>query len=291
MHGRMWRGILIARLLGASRGIVMRLALSIVFCVLLLGHAGIAAAQAPAGWIADRKTGCKVWNAEPRPKETIAWDGPCKGGIANGRGTLQWFENGKLAMRQEGELRNGRLEGRGLSIDADGTRDEAEYVDGKANGRGITTYADGTRVVGTFVDGKMEGRGVVTTPDGQKIDADFENDEAVRGVWIGIRGGRYEGELKDFKMHGRGKLQLSDGSLYDGEFANNQYEGDGTFLRANGNRYDGEWSNGLPNGRGTSRIDGRQNSGLWEDGCLAEEDSDFGFWSVFMNSAADCGFE
>lgn len=281
-----------ARFFGASFGIAMRLAPSIFFCLaILLCFANIAAAQAPAGWIADRRTGCKVWNPEPVPKETISWDGPCKGGIANGSGTLQWFKSGKLSLREEGELRNGRLEGRGLSVDADGTRQEGEFSDGKLNGRGITTYADGTRVVGNFIDDKMEGRGVVTMPDGQKIDADFEDGEAVRGIWIGIKGGRYEGELKGFKMHGQGKLLLDDGSVYEGEFADNEYEGYGTIVRANGNRYEGEWRGGLPNGRGTSRIKGRQNSGTWEDGCLAEEDSDHDFWSVFMTSSSACGFE
>ena len=54
---------------------------------------------------------------------------------------------------------------------------------------------------------------------------------------------------------------------------------------------EGEWSGGLPNGRGTSRINGRQNSGIWEDGCLAEEDSDYNFWSVFMTTSSECGFE
>lgn len=42
-------------------------------------------------WIADKR-GCKVVNIAPQEGESITWSGECKNGIANGEGTLTWFE-------------------------------------------------------------------------------------------------------------------------------------------------------------------------------------------------------
>ncbi len=42
-----------------------------------------APAVALAGdWIADVKTGCKIWNPAPAPGETVNWAGPCNAGFA-----------------------------------------------------------------------------------------------------------------------------------------------------------------------------------------------------------------
>ena len=60
---------------------------------------GTAQAQMKPGWIADPKTGCKVWNENPIPNEFITWSGPCVEGIANGNGTLQWYNNNKPGDR------------------------------------------------------------------------------------------------------------------------------------------------------------------------------------------------
>jgi len=247
--------------------------------------------QAPARWIADARTGCKLWNPYPQPRETVKWDGPCKGGIANGQGVTEWFQDGKLTGRKEGEVRNGRSEGRGLSFDPMGTRYEAEFVDGKLNGRGVVTFTNGTRYVANFVDDKLQGRGVITFPDGGKIDADFVDGEAVRGIAITSAGDRYEGELKNLQRHGQGKMLFKkSGTIYEGSFVENKREGYGTIFYTDGGRYEGEWRNDMPNGRGTSRINGEANSGIWINGCLSRANSDNGRWSALIGAAA-CGFQ
>lgn len=45
-------------------------------------------------WITDNKTGCKVWNSNPQPNESIEWSGECVDGLADGYGILQWKQNG-----------------------------------------------------------------------------------------------------------------------------------------------------------------------------------------------------
>lgn len=267
------------------------LLLSSLVMLALAGASPLAAQQqAPARWAADPKTGCKVWNFNPQPRETVSWDGPCRGGIANGPGVSQWLQDGKVLGRTEAEHRNGRPHGRGLSFDRDGNRTEGEFLNGVLNGRGIYTNVNGARMMANYIDGKLQGRGVITFPDGSKIDADFEDNEAVRGVAITSGGDRYEGELKNLQRHGRGKLQFKSGGQYEGDFAENEFHGHGILIFDNGDRYEGGWSHNRPHGRGSSRIKGVPNSGVWQMGCLSAANSDTGGWATLITGAAACGF-
>ena len=112
-------------------------------------------------WIADCKTGCKIWNSSPKPNETIAWSGDCKIGLAQGRGVLQWFLDGKRGDRYEGEYRGGQANGRGVYTYTDGSHYDGEFKDGNFNGRGVFTFADGNRYVGEFKDNKVNGTGIL----------------------------------------------------------------------------------------------------------------------------------
>ena len=99
--------------------------------VALFGLATVAAAQAQSGkspaWIADSKTGCKVWNPSPQARETIRWSGGCEGGYAQGKGTLQFYENGRPADRYEGEYQAGKRNGHGVVVMGNGTRIEGDW--------------------------------------------------------------------------------------------------------------------------------------------------------------------
>lgn len=105
--------------------------LSLVALSILLGLAAPAMAQStptrPPGWIADSKTGCKVWNPAPQAHETIRWSGACKGGYASGEGTVQWFENGRPGDRYEGEYQAGKRNGHGIVTMSNGTRIEGDW--------------------------------------------------------------------------------------------------------------------------------------------------------------------
>jgi hypothetical protein len=108
----------------------MRL-LSAVVLAVGLGFASQAGAQtdaqAPPGWIADAKTGCKIWNPAPQSHESVHWSGRCKGGYAEGKGTLQWTENGRAGDRYEGEYEAGKRNGHGIVTERDGTRIEGDW--------------------------------------------------------------------------------------------------------------------------------------------------------------------
>jgi hypothetical protein len=82
---------------------------------------------AKPAWIADSKTGCKVWNPAPQAHETIQWSGTCDGGYATGKGTVTWFENGKAGDRYVGEYQSGKRNGHGVVTMGNGTRIEGDW--------------------------------------------------------------------------------------------------------------------------------------------------------------------
>jgi hypothetical protein len=92
---------------------------------------------AKPGWIADPKTGCKIWNQAPEPHETITWSGPCKDGYADGTGTLQWIENGKKGDRYDGEYGHGKRNGHGIVTEHNGTRVEGDWHDDELQQIGV----------------------------------------------------------------------------------------------------------------------------------------------------------
>ena len=85
--------------------------------------------HAPPDWIADAKTGCKVWNPAPEGDETVRWSGPCKNGYADGMGTLLWTENGQPAEKFVGAYQGGKRNGHGVLTDTKGNRVEGDWRD------------------------------------------------------------------------------------------------------------------------------------------------------------------
>jgi hypothetical protein len=84
----------------------------------------------PPDWIADAKTGCKVWNPAPQQNEAIHWSGGCsKDGYAQGKGTLEWSENGRAGDRYVGEYEDGKRNGHGAVVDEHGNRVEGDWHD------------------------------------------------------------------------------------------------------------------------------------------------------------------
>ncbi len=156
--------------------------------LLVLGFGTLpAAAQTPQpGWIADATTGCRVWNLNPEPKETISWSGACLDGLAQGQGVLQWFKDGQANGRFEGEFLDGRRNGRGVFTWANGARYEGGYSDDKQTGRGTLTWAKGDRYNGEWRDNKPNGHGTLTTADGTKYAGIWRNGCYEKRVWLVI---------------------------------------------------------------------------------------------------------
>ena len=136
-----------------------RLALAIAAMIV----ASSAFAQPKEEWIADPKTGCKVWDQSPLPKETITWSGACRDGLATGRGVVQWYLDGKPGERDEVEMANGKMNGHGVIRYRLGDIYAGDLQNGQQNGHGVYTYANGNRYDGEWRDDKPNGHGTYTS--------------------------------------------------------------------------------------------------------------------------------
>lgn len=147
----------------------------VAVAVILVSQAVAAVAQTPqSGWIADTRTGCKVWSYITSPQLTVTWTGECANGLAQGHGVAQWFMKGQPADSSDGDYRDGKRYGLGANTWPNGNRYEGEYRDGLRSGHGIYTTSDGHRYEGDFRDGLPNGYGVYTTPHGRVF----------KGVWF-----------------------------------------------------------------------------------------------------------
>ena len=153
------------------------------------------------GWIADARTGCRIWTAAPEGT-TPSWSGPCPNGIAHGRGVLQWYRNGQpISLRYEGERVAGKASGHGIQTFESGARYEGEFRDGLRNGRGSYVQQNGDRYDGEWLGNKYHGRGTFTWANGR----------------------RYEGEWRDHKPNGLGTLTRPEGT-FSGTWTNGCFQ-------------------------------------------------------------------
>ena len=139
-----------------------------VFIIIgLVSLAPVAHAQTPqAGWVADAKTGCRMWYLKPRPNDTFTWTGVCTRGVAQGKGVLRTYEGGKPEAVYEGEFRDGRLNGHSVVVWPDGTRYEGDFRDNLKSGWGIVQSTDGRRYEGEWKDDIPNGVGRYTNSNG-----------------------------------------------------------------------------------------------------------------------------
>jgi hypothetical protein len=171
------------------------------------------------GWIADARTGCRVWDANPQPGETVDWSGVCHNGVAQGRGVLRWFQNGKPVALAEGWWRSGKMHGHGVVTLANGERFDGRWANDLMNGHGVYTYANGDRYDGQYLNDQKSGHGVYTYANGS----------------------RYVGEWRNGKKNGRGTEVRADGSRYDGLWRDDLPNGIGTAAWLDGDSYAGLW--------------------------------------------------
>jgi hypothetical protein len=104
-------------------------------------------------WIADQQNGCRVRDAFPQDNETIEWKGPCRDGLANGKGVLRWFISGTEIERDEGEWRDGLMNGRVKITFSTGAHFEGEFRDDRPDGDGSYTDDDGQVYSGQWKNG------------------------------------------------------------------------------------------------------------------------------------------
>jgi MORN repeat len=88
---------------------------------------------------------------------TVTWTVPCEDGRAQGRGVLEWFRDGRLAVHYEGEMSKGRVTGHGELIDTGGIRRRGRWYWGRMTGNGVAEGPEGS-YEGAWYKGKPEGR-------------------------------------------------------------------------------------------------------------------------------------
>lgn len=134
------------------------------------------AAHAQGGWMTDRNSLCKIWDDNAAAPGSVTWSGPCVNGFGEGRGVVQLFNrNGEPGTRYEGELKGGRMNGRGAYIWSSGNRYEGELVNGNFQGQGTMTWANGDRYVGQWANDVAHGFGTKTIADGRVYSGQWNN--------------------------------------------------------------------------------------------------------------------
>ena len=178
----------------------LRLALLTLAAVALgAGRAAAAEARQPADWMADPRTGCKVWDPLPEPTESVRWSGACVDGFASGPGVTEWLENGAVTERTEAPRAKGHLEGKGVQTLVNGDRFEGSWKDDRKDGFGTYVSVDGWTYAGGFKQDLFEGVGVMTD-----------------------RRGRYEGGWQAGQRNGQGTYSGADGSRFSGLWVNGE---------------------------------------------------------------------
>ena len=158
----------------------------------------------PSRWMADAH-GCKVWDPQPEPNETVTWSGACVDGYASGRGVTVWIENGVPDEQADGTRVAGHMQGHAVQTSPNGDKYVGEWKDDRKEGHGELTTANGARYLGDFKDDLFDGMGTLT--DGA--------------------GSSYTGHWKAGQKSGRGKAKFADGTEYDGLWVNDKPLGRG----------------------------------------------------------------
>jgi hypothetical protein len=136
-----------------------RLTIAVSGC--LVFSTGVAKA---GDWIADAKSGCKVWNPRPSPGEAISWLGACKDGFAEGKGVLDWLRGGKPYEHDQGEWRAGRQTGQGTQSWPGGSYD-GQLTEGLPHGNGLLVSGE-AQYNGAFLNGVPDGPGILINASG-----------------------------------------------------------------------------------------------------------------------------
>ena len=176
--------------------------LSGVICLLFILSLFVPA-NAAGIYQTEPRTGCRMWNPEPEPKDSFSWNGECKDGYLEGFGIAQYFADGNPVGKYEGNFVKGKRSGKGVATWTNGNRYEGDWLDDNMHGKGLMTSTSGASYNGDWVRDKMQGYGVYLWPDGM----------------------RYEGNWVDGYMHGNGVLKSPDGQEMRGRFEKDKYLG------------------------------------------------------------------
>ena len=155
------------------------------------------------------------------------YKGELENGEANGEGEM--FINNKI--KYVGNFNNNLPNKKGKIINfADNSIYEGDIVNGKKEGKGILKFSDGTEYEGDFIDDKYEGIGKLSFKNGCIYEGNFQNNSINgKGKYIYPDGKEYNGDFQMGLKHGFGRLSWSDEKYFEGFWINNRQHGEGMF--------------------------------------------------------------
>ncbi len=121
---------------------------------------------------------------------------------------------------------------------------EGEIRDGKSNGKGTLTFEGGWKYVGEFRDNKRYGQGTWTIGGFKYVGGWQDDSYHGQGTETLPKVLTYVGEFKDGCRCGQGTMTYSDGRKYEGEWKGNLPHGPGTLTAKDGKQKAGRWELG-----------------------------------------------
>jgi hypothetical protein len=197
-------------------------------CVLMTVSTAVFAAE-PAEFIGE--SNCRVAKPWLKPNETVKWEGPCKGGYADGTGVLQWYLQGRV-------------------FDTPGARYEVTMAQGRISGEGSAKYKNGDSYTGYFMDGKRDGNGYTMFANGDQYEGEYKNDVPHgNGTFVERDRGSYVGQWKDGQYDGIGTRTYALGGRYEGAWKACKFDGKGVLTFAgSGRRLEAQFEDGRVRG-------------------------------------------
>src|SRR5258708_6826507 len=123
----------------------------------LLAIAAVSPVYGLVGQLLDSQSQCGIMT-DVAELNGISWNGSCAGKLANGRGVLIFKRRDGRLEKYEGEMRAGRIEGRGSYT----------FRNDKPDGRGILTWPSGDRYEGEMRNGEYHGQGTMILVNGSR---------------------------------------------------------------------------------------------------------------------------
>lgn len=183
-----------------------------------------------------------------------------------------------------GDIKDGKITGRGRMEHGGMTSYEGEYLDGKRHGFGTYYYKDGNLCyAGTWKDDRRDGLGVSFRDSDHALHVSGWKDGHPEGlVTLFDSDGnlRYSGRMENGKKEGAGvAVNGKDGTVFVGQWAGGEATGLGSAFDREGRLlYYGGWQDGKRHGRGTEFdinggvvFDGEFRDGKYYNGVLYQK--------------------
>ena len=174
--------------------------------------------------------------------------------------------------RYQGQIVNGRFEGRGQLLFGNGDIYEGGFVNGLMQGRGQLKFANGDVYIGEFHRGNFHGKGELHEHSGDLYVGDFVQGRVSGHGTLSTRDGRvYSGEFESGAFSGQGEYTLKNNGRYAGRFEHDVLV-EGEFSNEFGERYQGHFKDWLLHGPGSyTSEEGDVYTGTFEQGMINGE--------------------